>query len=466
MNLLSKLFNKKQPSKTTDANLFSNSNQSPLLNNNNNSGFLPSNKSNQDIIIESTSYTPSDIRGILSTPSIYNKYQLYSSMEIFWPRLLRSMDYLKCSVASNKITLKPIEDNNNDALLKHNLIQLSIDNMVGNLQSNTTGWKDLIKNIISSYGYGITLQKYTYKEVDGYIIPEGTTILSGILYEYDQVNNNLFLQAGKLPIDSNKYLTALYRNRSTPNLTTLGVYQSLALLFSFQSLASKYLLQLSERFGMPLVHGKYPKDGTTQQFVTQFNSYLANLGSSGYLTTPEYCTVEFIQSAINASNNPQQALLDYCDRQCDLVMLGGNLTSEVDQGSLASSKVHERKENNIIYNLTQYVIDTLNNQYIPTILSINDLSLDNKPEFHLESEKDLDILTKKLDIVSKIKSLGYTVNNESLIKEIAQYGITVDNIQPVNNITLSDIANLQPNQQDNNVVNKEDDSLKPSDNKQ
>jgi len=390
---------------------------------------LPYNKygSNLDITVDQSIYDPAMVRQIINQPAFFPKWQLYSTMEVQWPKIAKSMDYLKNSVASKKFILKSF-DESVDSKKKLDLVQKAQDYMHGDSISNINSFNDMIKNIISSYGMGLCLQQYKWDQVDNFYIPWGTRLISGYLYEYSIPNENIYLklQGGMEEIDPRLFILSVYKNRSTPNMSTYGMYQSLAMLYSYQNYAKQFLMKLAEKFGIPMVKGTYPNNAD-DTFKQAFNTLLSNFGNSLYIGGPEGCNIELIESSINASNNPQKDLLLYCDRMADIVLLGNNLTTDSgDNGSRALGSVQAKKENGIIDNLAKFVISNLNNQFIKSILMMNGLTLDNLPYYAIESDPDVDLYIKKLSIIQQIKSLGYVINDEAFMEEAKEFGIIID----------------------------------------
>lgn len=372
-------------------------------------------------------HDPANIISILSSNTFYAKYFLYSNMETFWTKVLCNINYLKNMVSSQHFTLKIDEEDNVDAQQKLEVIQQAEENMVGSPFENINTFKQMLEDIVSAYGYGLSVQELLYERKDGLVLPKGSLIYSGMLYEYSMPEGRVYPKY----IDDrqwaeNKYILTTYRSRSTPNLSALGVYQSIGVLYAYQTLAKQYLNQLSEKFGQPLLKGVYPKN-SSQDFVSAFANWCKNFGANSYIVGPEGVDLELIASSINASNNPQQALLDYCDKMADIAMLGQSSTTNLpDQGgSRAAVQVHERKENDVVANLTSLVLDNLNHQFIPNILRINGMTLDNAPQYTMENIPNFDLLKNKIEIIQSIQALGFVVDTEQFIQELDDYGIKV-----------------------------------------
>ena len=405
--------------------------------------YLPLASAMSTEVVSPKGYNPRDITNILQSPYYLSKWQVYCGMEIFWHRVLKNISFIKSSISRKPIVLKPYEqpDNNKlsdinnagyaDSIAKYNLIDTAVNNMRGDILTNKNTFKSTIEDILDAYGKGISMLELDYEEVDGFILPWATHYCNAYAYFYDQTIQTITLN-NRTPIDKDKFIVSVYRNRATTNITALGVYQSLAWLWNAQIYVQDYWLQSVQKYGMPYRVITYPQ-GSSKELKDAILVALKNFGASGYGLFPAGSEFKLIESALNKSDNAHEAFIDKCNTICDIVMLGNNLSTEVaNVGSKAATETHQDKENSVIDNLTDFALDVLNHQFIPAILNVNGFDPStNLPSFQIETDKDLDLFTKKLGVIQQLKGIGYSVDEESLISEALEHGLVITKNEPL-----------------------------------
>lgn len=395
-------------------------------------------------VINPNFYQPRDVQDILSAPVYLPKWMLYCNMEVFWPRVQKNMDFLKHCVSNKSFVLKPFEAQDDekdkdvspdnagygDSMTKYALIDEAFKNLQSSIIYNRNGFKGIVHDIIDAYGKGISVQQIFWEMKEDRILPLNTQYVNAYYYKYDISNNAITAMSGE-PLDENKFLVAAYKNRGTLNLTALGVYQALAYMWVGQFWARKFWIQSVEKYGQPYRVVEYPQ-GSSATLKSALASAMSSFGNSGYGVFPAGSNFQLIESAIaNGTNNAHELFISECDKTCDLLMLGQNLTTDASGGgSYAAAVVHERKETTVIDNLCDFTTDILNNQLIPAILDVNGYDQENRPFFTVDNNADLDMLKKKLDIVQQLKGLGYKISGEGLESELEQMGLQIEEMTP------------------------------------
>lgn len=343
-------------------------------------------------------------------------------MEVFWPRLIKNITYIKDQIQAIKFKVNPYDESPRSQIAA-DVVAASVENMVGDELSGLGCYEDMIGSVVDAYGHGITAQELIYDKADGFLLPKGALPISGAtINAYPER-----IDVGGIdwkPL--NKLVIAVYRNRTTTNLSQFGVYQTLAPLYSYFQHAFNWQMSLAEKYGIPFRAFTYPPNTVSQLEAQTLATAMSNYGANGYIVMPEGGKLEHISVDAKADKNPQSWIIDYCDRAADIVMLGQNLSSENDGGSLAANKTANEKEGDIISAIAKFVLRVLNNQFVTNILAINDLPLNEKPYFTLDTQKDLDLLAKKMTAMTQAQSLGIVIDQEELKKELQEYGMPID----------------------------------------
>jgi Protein of unknown function (DUF935) len=103
--------------------------------------------------------------------------------------------------------------------------------------------------------------------------------------------------------------------------------------------------RISERHGMPWIKGKTPASADPAA-IAQFRTALSLLGQDtviqvmvGNEGTIGY-DVELIEANITGAAEGQEKLIQQCNAEITMALMGQNLTSEVKEGSFAAARVH------------------------------------------------------------------------------------------------------------------------------
>ena len=136
-------------------------------------------------------------------------------------------------------------------------------------------------------------------------------------------------------------------------------------------LARNYALRdwarYSERNGMPWVVGKTPANGDKIE-IAGFREALSLLGQETAMVCPQGVdekfsySVELLEAKIAEASGGFKSLIDMCNGEITLALMGQNLTTEVSSGSLAAAEVHEQGSNQKTQASARSLAKTVNTQ--------------------------------------------------------------------------------------------------------
>lgn len=125
-----------------------------------------------------------------------------------------------------------------------------------------------------------------------------------------------------------------------------GAVRALGLPFVLRSFSERDWVRYNERHGMPVVKVREPTgiEGTERD---SFYSRIRRMGREAVVGlpggTPETGgDVEFLEFKSTGGQDAFGSFLERLDKQIDLTLLGQTLTTEVEGGSLAAARVHDR----------------------------------------------------------------------------------------------------------------------------
>lgn len=161
--------------------------------------------------------------------------------------------------------------------------------------------------------------------------------------------------------------------------------------------------QYSELHGSGTRIGKAPA-GASADERRQFRNDLANLASDSVVVVPEGWGVELLEAKVG-SGVAFEKLIAWADKATAVAVLGQNLTTDVEGGSLAAAEVHERVRYDLVQADTEVLATTLHNQVVWwwTLFNLGDAVLAPWPDW--DSAPPTDELTVATALSTRAQAL-------------------------------------------------------------
>ena len=277
---------------------------------------------------------------------------------------------------------------------------------------------NVIDSILDIPYYGFGVYEINWSVNNGIIIPT--------LHERNY--KNFILDNGKLKFNGlgyaedipfDKAIAATYKSK--PNKPYgQPLIQTLFWLVEFKNASLQFWVELLERFGTPWVIGK--TEGDKNALADEIYNMLG--GDGAVLDTEDEIKIETVKDGGNFKE-----LVEYIDNQIREVILGGNLTANVQGGSLAAANVH----NAVREDLAQ-ADENIVNQIIRELIWI--FQKVNKTQDAIKGKlKDKDDPNKPLaDRDKVIHDMGFKPTKEYIE---ATYNIKVIEIEQKNNSLIA-----------------------------
>lgn len=200
---------------------------------------------------------------------------------------------------------------------------------------------------------------------------------------------------GEFPPD--KFLISICKTKSGSALGG-ALLRPLAWWWCAANFSADWLLNLAQVFGLPFRWATYDPN-VPQATIDAICAMLAGMGSNAWAAFPTGTQLDLKEASKGGDHSPQGDLLDRADKQCDLLILGQTLTTEMGRkggggGSFAAAKVHEGVKGEIVSAAANFVAGVINDQLTPSILRLNYGNADESPVLSLESADEEDL---KLD---------------------------------------------------------------------
>lgn len=353
-------------------------------------------------------YIEQILRGaLMGSPS--QAWELFNLMEDTWPRLQKNVLEIKRAAINLNWSLEPWAEEDQpptpDAEERASLVSHLLWTMRPDPAANENDFEDSLFDILDAVFKGSSVL-----EVDWEIrpTPRFGDVTSPRATLWAHPRNYAWGDDGRLgltvstdrfdttykpttvePFPENKFLIAISKARSGHPLQG-SLLRPLAWWWCAANFSADWLLNLAQVFGLPFRWANYDTNAS-QDTVNAICAMLENMGSAGWAAFPAGTTLDLKEPGKTGDATPQAEMMDRADKQCDLLILGQTLTSDVgDSGSRALGDVHLSVRDEIILSAANFAAKVINRQLIPAILELNYGDSENAPEFRPEQRKQED----------------------------------------------------------------------------
>lgn len=321
----------------------------------------------------------------------------------------------------------------------------------------------IISDILDAVFFGYAVLEVIWQQIDSYILPVKVVGKPQQWFAFDG-NNNLLLKTKEntlgIPVPNYKFLLVQH-NATYENPYGFPELSRCFWPVTFKKGGLKFWVTFTEKYGMPYIIGKHPR-GTSKEETDAFASLLDQMIQDAVCVIPDDSSVEILEGGKSASASIYRELVEYCDNEITIALLGQNLTTQVTGGSYAAAQVHMQVRKDLIDSDKLMVEKTLN-KLIDWIYELN-FSDGEKPIFSMYEQEDVD-----KDLAERDEKLtkALQLSGLKLTKRYFQkyYGFEDEDLEelPPNKIP-SEIAFSEPSEKtfpDQQALDKAIDSLEP-----
>ena len=330
---------------------------------------------------------------------------LFNLMEDTWPRLRANLQKIKNSVRKLPLNVQPQTPKNGKpsatAQEKADFIESALHTEAGFADTTRRPLGPAVYELMDAVARGVSVVEIDWvARADGFLVPAGFRRVPMRYLGLDP-DGSLALRlppAGasvsgfsNFPLSPfstypDKFLIGIFRSKSGA-LGETAQLRALAPLWLGHMLGWEWLVQKAELFGTPLRWASYPATAT-QAEIDAITGALRNLGSAAWGAFPQGTNLQLVQGSmpgVAGPNEPNERLLWLADRACDILLLGQNLSSEINtQGSRAAAEVHREVELDLYETYAEFLVAILNEQLIPALIRQNWGNLDEVPFVEVE----------------------------------------------------------------------------------
>lgn len=226
---------------------------------------------------------------------------------------------------------------------------------------------------------------------------------------YSKPDDNVFTDAVSLENEMVKpWVVSIYKSKND-----LGLFKELAQLIIPKAVNENNMNQFSERYGAPYITiSTNTRDGVE---LDNLQNMLQNFGSNAYAILKPETEVNLLTTQQKGEIYKQ--ISNYYNEQIAISVLGQTLTSQSQtNGTEALGKIHASILANIIESDMQYLEDIVNNNLLH-VLKYHNIVSDDVYCFKVSAREELNI-TKLLENVNKLNTMGYEVDEEWLTNKL------------------------------------------------
>ena len=195
-----------------------------------------------------------------------------------------------------------------------------------------------------------------------------------------------------------------------------GIARTCAWLYLVASYGLTDWLAYGERFGHPLLLGRYGPSATPQEIST-LDQALGDLGSGGSGSVPESMRIEMMDGIrARAGSDLWHEQIKLAERSASKVVLGQTMTSD-DGSSLAQAAVHQDVERDITEADATQLEQVIQHQLVEPFVAVNRGTLDHCPTLSLPVP-DPERRRAFLDAVKVAVPMGVEVGVSTLRREL------------------------------------------------
>ncbi len=342
--------------------------------------------------------------------ALNDQNDLFNLMEDTWPRLRANLQKVKNAIRKLPLNVQPFTPKNGKpsaaAQEKADFIQAALHVHSGFADTWRRPLGNAVYELMDAVARGISVVEIDWHtDPDGYLVPldfrrvptrylaidtDGSLALnlpppksSGSFVSSPSHTSSQSSPFSNYP---HKFLIGIFRTKSGA-LGESAQLRCVAPLWLGHMLGWEWLVQKAELFGTPLRWANYPVTAS-QTEIDAITASLRNMGSASWGAFPQGTNLQILQgtaAGVSTGSDPTERLLSLADRACDILLLGQNLTSEMNgEGSRAAAQVHREVELDLYETYAEFMISILNEQLIPALIELNWGSPDELPFVDVE----------------------------------------------------------------------------------
>lgn len=387
------------------------------------------------------------LRGAMAGNHV-QQWELFQLMEETWPRLQKNLNELKGSAIAYDWKIETYQEEDaettDSAKERAKLVQRAVKAMRPRPGWDESGFSGMIYDLLDAWASGTSVVEIGWQLRGEEWLPQSSYFVHPNNYGWTAEGYLGLIAPGQRttvyggayaePFPEDKFLVGIRRAKSGHPLCG-ALLRSLAWWWCAANFSADWLLNFAQIFGLPMRWANYDPSAP-QETINTICDMLQNMGSAGYAAFPAGTQMELKESSKGGAGSlPQDNIIDRADKNCDLLILGQTLTTDVgNSGSRALGEVHAKVKSEVIQAAANFVASVLNEQWIPALLRLNFGDEEEAPEFcpqeagadeveQLKFKREVfkgfmqdgtvaDVLANQTDFKQLTRDVGLPVNEE------------------------------------------------------
>jgi phage gp29-like protein len=367
-------------------------------------------------------YTPQTVEAIARQAAggdLVGQWELFDLMEATWPQLNKNLNELKEAVVTLDWNLQPWaakgREPSAESQQRAALVEEALWGMRPAAEGDENGFEETIYDLLDARGKGLSVLEVDWESREqkadrirmggagpspvrpgaapgsSLIVPRSTRWVHPSSYGYDS-DGRLKLRLDRetaawsnragtgrwrgsselTPFPADKFIIGVCKSRTGSPLGS-ALLRTLGFWWAATNLAAGWFLDFAQVFGHPVRWATFDPSASAADKAT-LAEMLADMKSSAWGMFPSGTQLELKEAVQSAGENPHKVLLEFANKQCDLLILRQTLSSDVGpagSGSRALGEVHERVLGSVKLALANWAARILNQQLLPAICRQN-----------------------------------------------------------------------------------------------
>jgi phage gp29-like protein len=330
--------------------------------------------------------TPDQVRSILRNVRngrLEDQDRLFRLMLDTWPRLRKNLGEVAGAVSRLPLEIiAPIAEGQDEATPKASAIADVVRRAFNSYAPKAGAWElsgpDSMKAGIAAYLKGTVVLEIVWQIANGIASPRCYSPVPAKYLSFPQQGNEvdrLMVAPQGVPTSTledfppDRFLVFVWSNFDAHPIHA-ALLRPLAKEWLAYIYGKGWAMQYAQLFGIPW---RTIKTDGSDEANAEADAFLANIGSSGWArhtTSTEFQIHDGVKG--DAAQLPQMVIAHEADRQCDILLLGQTLTTDVgDSGSRALGDVHMAVRADVLQAVASWVAGVITDQLIPAIVRFN-----------------------------------------------------------------------------------------------
>ena len=343
--------------------------------------------------------------------NVSRQMELFEEMEEKDPHLFSQLQTRKNAVCGLDWEIIAFSENERDK---------QIAEFVKNIIKSINDFDGALMDLLDAIGKGISFLEIVWKEENGFLKIEDLKYIHQKHFFWDEKDNLKIItkdnSTGILvkEIQENKIIMHKYKARSGQEARA-GLLRVVAWMYLFKNYTLKDWVTFNEKYGMPLIIGKYDESSSEDEKNALLNA-LISLGTDSAGVISRSTEIEIKDNDKKSSSDIYEKMARFCDEQMSKAILGQTLTSD-SGGSYAQSKTHNEVRRDLTSADCKALASTLKEYLIKPIVELNFGESYNIPDFVFDFEEAEDLLNMA-EVYSKlINEIGLKIDSDHIYEK-------------------------------------------------